>query len=236
MSILGCALMGDWQAISFDKCTYFSPYHNPALHMNQTVHADKQLKIQKLSDNVRDHSIFTSSFGERISCSVISEQTSCERKYNECRLIQYSPGIKFDIYNYPCETISNDKRVKTYACQWNRNQTFCLHVNETNDQATTQSFAANAHILLSQHKYKDIIKRCTQADVNGTHCHWIPNSPITKHYCTDCPPICRGVSRSLNFAQFCIGAAVLMLSIPVAWVPVAAMASERTTKEMQVPK
>lgn len=239
MSIVGCALIGDWQAIPFDKCTYFSPYHNPALRTNQTLesllHADTQLKIQKLSDNSRDYNIFASTFGDRIRCSITSGQKDCDRTYNECLLIQFSSGIEFNVYNYPCETINNDNRVKTYACQWKWNQTFCLHINETNNQDSTESFAASAHFIMTKHNYKDtIIKQCTQADVKGGNCHWTPNSAITNHYCTDCPPICRSVSKSLNFAQFCIGAAMLMLSIPVAWVPVASMASERTTKDMQV--
>lgn len=235
MSILGCALMADWQAISFDKCTYFSPYHNPSLPTptihKSVIHATRR---QKISDNAN---VSSSTFHEKISCSIISEQNSCRRALNECRLIQYSPGIEFNVYNYPCESIDNDKCIKTYACQLNQDQSFCLYVNETtHNEVTTQSFAASAQNLLTEHAYKDMIKQCTQADVGGDRCYWIPDSPITKHYCSDCPPICRGFSKSLNFVQFCIGAALLMLSIPIAWVPVASMASERTTKEMQVPR
>lgn len=238
MSIMGCALMADWQAISYDKCTYFSPYHNPTLTRNKTVegfiHPTTQPRIQKIGDITN---IFSSSFHERISCSIISEENSCRRPLNnECRLIQYSPGIEFSVYNYPCESIDNDKCIKTYTCQLNQEERFCLYVNETSrNEVNTQSFAVSAQNLLTKHTYKDMMKQCTQADVGDDHCYWIPDSPITKHYCSDCPPICRGFSKSLNFAQFCTGAALLMLSIPIAWVPVASMASERTTKQMQVP-
>lgn len=229
MSIVGCALIGDWQAISFDECTYFSPYHNPTLHINETVYTQLET-LNELSVNRRDYNAYT----KKITCSMISGQEGCGRTHNECLLIQYSPGIEFNIYNYPCDSIINDKRVKTYSCQWNQTRTICLHINETGDQAGIQSFAVNSHLLMTQHQYRNAMKQCTEADVRDDHCYWIPNSPITNHYCRDCQPICRGFSKSLNFAQFCIGAAMLMLSIPIAWVPVAAMASERTTKEMQV--
>lgn len=241
MSILGCALMADWQAISYDKCTHFSPYHNPSLSINKTMetlmHGDTQLKIQKSSGNTKHpRSIITPPFGERISCSINDDISGCKRKYNECHLIQYSPGIEFDMYTYPCEFVYHDKHVKAYTCQSNWNQSFCLHVNETRNEfeVSAQSLAASVHMLMTKRKYKDAMKRCTQADVGGDQCLWIPDSPITKHYCSDCEPICRAQSKALNFAQFCIGAAMLMLSIPVAWVPVASMASERITNEMQV--
>lgn len=233
MSISGCVLMGDWQAIPFDKCTYFSPYHNPALYSDKTMerllHGDTQLRIQKISDNAGD---FMSTLGDEIKCSITtSERIDCNKMQNDCLLIQYSSGIEFNIFHYPCEAIQN---VKTYAaCQWSWNQTFCLYVNETSDQAKTESFAASTHLIMTQDN-DYTMKWCTQADVESNSCHWTPNSTIANHYCSDCPPICRSVSKSLNFAQFCIGAALLMLAIPIAWVPIAAMASERTSKDMQV--
>ena len=232
MSIVGCVLIADWQAVSFDKCTYFSPYHNPTLSIsrrNRTVegffqHANSQLKMQKRSN------AFT---GEEVSCSIV-EQERCRMAFSDCHLVQYSPGTEFSVFNYPCDVTVNDEYVQTYMCQvLDQDRSFCLHINETS--RNEQMFLASAqNYLMQQKSYKDEIKQCNQADVGNDRCHWIPDSLITKQYCSDCPPICRGLSKSLNFVQFCIGAATLMLSIPVAWVPVASMASERTTKEMQV--
>jgi hypothetical protein len=240
MSIVGCALIADWQAIVFDKCTYFSPYHNPTIlaptrrSVESFTGADSRLQAE-VQRGVNEYDDFMYTYDGKISCSIISEQGGCA--LNECRLIQYSPGFKFDEYSYPCENIDHDKHAHAYECDFsNQEKKYCLYINETNhdDQVSIQTFAANSKQLLTHYEYKDIIKQCTEADVGDDHCHWIPDSLVTRHYCTDCPPICRALSKSLSFVQFCLGAALLMLSIPVAWVPVASMASERTSKEMQV--
>lgn len=225
LSLLGCALMADWQAIRFDKCTYFSPYHNPTLDMNEVVDSSSHGSAR----NTVEHGIFNSNFGERISCNIVDKQFGCERISQECLLVQYLPGIKFDVHNYRCGDIRDDELLSTYMCHLDGKPVLCVYVNDTNE-AGLQSFGETAQYL----KYEGAIKQCTQASSDGDHCHWIPDSLITKRYCSDCPPICRALSRSLNFAQFCVGSALLMLSIPVAWVPVAAMASERTAKDMQV--
>lgn len=223
MSIAGCALIADWQAVSFDKCTYFSPYHNPTLHMNRTVgslirHTNK---MQKRSGTLID---------EKISCYTV-ERENC---FDNCHLIQYSPGVEFSVLDYPCDISVKDQHVLTYMCQvLDQDQSFCLHIETSQNEQVSIASAQN-NFLIQQKSYKYEMKQCTQANVGNDRCYWIPDSFITKHYCRDCPPICRGISKSLDFAQFCIGAALLMLSIPVAWVPVASMASERTTKETQV--
>ena len=88
---------------------------------------------------------------------------------------------------------------------------------------------------VSNSVYRDAaMSLCENSVVEGSYCHWTPNSLVTRQHCNDCKPICRSTSKSLNFAQFCFGAALLMLSIPVAWVPVASMASERTNSDLQV--
>ena len=66
------------------------------------------------------------------------------------------------------------------------------------------------------------------------HCHWIPNSVITKHHCGDCQPICRSVRHSLNFVQFSIGAFWFMFSMPVAEVSLPLVISDSLREEFQV--
>ena len=88
--------------------------------------------------------------------------------------------------------------------------------------------------MLQVDVYAIAVNKCESAIVHGHQCYWIPNSIITHQHCTDCPPICRSLQRSLTFPQFCIGAALLMVSIPIAWVPVAALISDRVHREAQV--
>lgn len=88
--------------------------------------------------------------------------------------------------------------------------------------------------MLKLDVYTVAVNKCETTNVQGHHCYWIPNSIITNRHCSDCPPICRSLQRSLTFAQFCIGAALLMVSIPIAWVPVAALISDRVHREAQV--
>ena len=66
------------------------------------------------------------------------------------------------------------------------------------------------------------------------HCHWIPNSVITKQHCGDCQPICRSVWHSLNFIQFSIGAFWFMFSMPVAEVSLPLIISDSVREEFQV--
>ena len=75
---------------------------------------------------------------------------------------------------------------------------------------------------------------CESAVVPHHQCYWVPNSRVTKHHCGDCQPICRSIERSLNFVQFVLGASLLMVAIPIAWVPIAALISDRVPRSAQV--
>ena len=103
--------------------------------------------------------------------------------------------------------------------------------NETQSLHTVHSQALQ---LLQVDLYAMAVKKCENTSVPGHQCYWIPNSIITHQQCSDCPTICRSLQQSLNFVQFCIGAALLMVSIPIAWVPVAALISDRVHREAQV--
>ena len=47
------------------------------------------------------------------------------------------------------------------------------------------------------------------------NCYWNQYSPVTKVECLGCPPICRGVHKSLNFLLFSIGVAISAFVIPI---------------------
>ena len=67
-------------------------------------------------------------------------------------------------------------------------------------------------------------------------CHWIPQSRITGELCTDCPPICRSVYRTLTFIQFCIGAVLIKISLPTSRVSAVNLLTDVVDKDIQVRK
>lgn len=199
MSIVGCALMADWQSIKFDKCTDFSPYHHPIL-----IGSVESTTKESLSDSPATH------FNVEEICNYL-DKSICLEKLDEC---------------IPIDSENRTSFTNEYLCELNPN----MYLYISND-ATSSNISAGSQ---DYELYRDAMNKCEESIFNGEHCHWIPNSIVTKHYCEDCHPICRSPSKSLNFVQFCLGAAILMLSIPVAWVPVASMASERINSELQV--
>ena len=225
--------MADWQAISFDNCTHFSPYHNPSINYPnvefERLHNGSAMEEQQL--------LMSTSSGE-VNCRMINQQNhNCEDMIKNCYLVQYSSEIKTDsMYSYPCKASSQQNMIK-YLCEHSINEAYCLYINDSStlmeEKVHSQSYSVGT-VQHMQHVTRDLMRQCMQATTGSGHCHWIPYSIVTKNYCNDCPPICRNPDKSLSFVQFCLGAALLMLSIPIAWVPVAAMASERTRKEMQV--
>lgn len=50
---------------------------------------------------------------------------------------------------------------------------------------------------------------------SSDNCYWNQYSPLTKIECVGCPPICRGVYKSLNFLLFSVGVAISAFVIPI---------------------
>ena len=125
----------------------------------------------------------------------------------------------------------------------------CLHLYDTDPQ--TARFQ-NYNSPMTKQSYKslveDVYTQSLKVVNNGIytaamqqceshtkeHCHWIPNSLITKEHCGDCQPICRSEHRTLNFVQFSIGAFWFMFSMPVAEVSLPLVISDSVSEEFQV--
>ena len=88
--------------------------------------------------------------------------------------------------------------------------------------------------VLNADVYTIAMNVCESAVVPHHQCYWVPNSRVTKHHCGDCQPICRSIERSLNFVQFVFGASLLMVAIPIAWVPIVGLISDRVPRKSQV--
>ena len=234
MSILACALLADWQSIPFDKCTEFSVYKDTTLLTgNPLLYMDAESQMHMKRAQLEGHSINYSTSTERIKCNIIPNTTQnfFVGEFRECCLIQYSSdNTQLHINKYPCDSIGDDENMMMFTCQLNQSTPLCTSIGFNN----TQPSPFNDEYILTRNQYQDAMTRCILTSSGGDQCHWNPNSLITKHHCSNCPPICRSLSRSLSFIQFSFGACLLMLSIPVAWVPIASMASEWTSKEMQV--
>ena len=99
-----------------------------------------------------------------------------------------------------------------------------------------ESLTAHSQVLqvLAVDEYTIAVSNCENANITRHHCYWVPNSSITKKRCGDCQPICRSHQRSLTFAQYCIGTALITMSIDIGWVPIAALLSDRLDRENQV--
>ena len=208
MSIVSCALIADWQSVRFDQCTNFSPYHHPTLFFSNRTK----------TNNVEDDFVKFKN-----SPNICIEDT--------CNIVGYFNDTSTEVYYSKVEKLTAVGHEK--FCAWNNTIYLCDEGDNTNFWTNVigpYPLDSDTSTIL----YKDIMMLCMQSISRNEHCHWMPNSLITQQYCSDCEPICRSPSRSLNFIQFCLGAAILMLSIPIAWVPVASMASERTSSELQV--
>ena len=79
--------------------------------------------------------------------------------------------------------------------------------------------------------YQMAVNRCESA---GEHCHWIPNSLVTGKHCSDCQPICRSPTHTLNFVQFTVGAVVLTSTIPLAYIGTFLLLSNTVPEQYQV--
>ena len=80
--------------------------------------------------------------------------------------------------------------------------------------------------LASQH--------CEGHSSDHRRCHWNPNSVVTHRECEDCPLICRDRTNYLEFPQFTIAAALLLISVPLARVPITSILSDIVSPEQQV--
>ena len=108
--------------------------------------------------------------------------------------------------------------------------------SDSTNEVVNTSLAVHLQILqvLAEDQYTIAVRKCENANITKHTCHWIPNSVITKKHCGDCQPICRSLQQSLTFAQYCIGATAITMSIDIVSVPVATLLSDRIGRSNQV--
>ena len=282
MTLLSCLLMTDWQALPYDKCTEYSPFHHPEIFQNSpTLTANfssvsgfptKRRACYSHEDpfsgvliqlNINPTSQLVFSTGQKVSIHLQDNiKLSCHTS-EECRTYCREPNrtikplcLQYSVNKDGClelqDGISNKITDKTndgkeaFFCSTNfgfQSQfSICIqlhkNMNGEKHEPVNKPFKNSVHAQTLQHlnpeDYNTAMFNCINANVTSHDCYWNPYSIITRRHCEDCQPICRSRSHSLTFAQFVLGAALLLASIPVAWVPVAALISNRVSKEAQV--
>jgi len=218
MSIISCTLLGDWQSIPHDKCVDFSPFHNP------------HLMVRNYSQNPENPEV----------TYVVPHRNLVERELHPSVLYCRPDNSKYMVCTVE-QVLLDHQSVRTYS---NYNCTLmsedlhyqCIETSVWDVEVVGDGKFAGVQTLklLNNTLYYKMMVQCEATVVNGQRCHWIPNSVITHRYCHDCQPICRSPQHSLNFIQFSFGAAILMLSIPIAWIPIASLVSQRIKGDMQV--
>ena len=114
-------------------------------------------------------------------------------------------------------------------------QTSFPGLNEFDNIETMIQMSGDVQTLKQHANYSHYTAKmnCTNANITNHHCRWTPSSIFTGEDCEDCPPICRSAEQSLNFVQFALGTALLIISIPIVWVPAASITSNQVPKESQ---
>ena len=258
LTILSCALMTDWQSFPYDPCTELSPFHNPEIVLNYQssivklrTRDEKCLQLYQMK--IKPVVYVSVKLNKRRLLSQNTTGMQCDRinncsKHCDANIDQcfcYSFDGKLCIHRSTNDAMfMSGKTHDHFLCRHGESlNSMCISVQQSDTDLDNEINSESLHTVHSQalqllqtNVYDIAVNKCETADIRGHHCYWTPNSIITNRHCSDCPPICRSLQQSLTFAQFCIGAALLMISIPVAWVPIAGLISDRVHREAQVIK
>ena len=132
---------------------------------------------------------------------------------------------------------------RSYSCNMPRSLfLYCLtvrpHPTSSNESSvgSMEEYVADVHIQSIQivEGRVDLLAVQSCENHHGGHCHWNPDSSVIHRRCEDCPPICRDHTNYLEFSQFAIAAAILMVAIPIARVPITSLISDIVSGENQV--
>ncbi len=247
LSITGYALLTDWQAISYDPCTEYSPFHHPKLFQTQgklSNESNDSNSSTKLNNTSSDFilNIFSSvdlefSDGKKLEFMmplgvhyVCKEDTFCSENDRPTFSFQYN---HFGHSGHSSTSVLDTKN-ETFSCfqanDTGNKQTFCVNLlQDKNNKMTSAVALASADIQSLLVLPNDIYAKASNSCMNALdgQCHWIPFSTITHKKCVDCPPICRGKHQTLSLAQLVLGLAILIFTSPFEWVPLIAMTSNQ---------
>ncbi len=230
LSLTGYALLTDWQAIPYDPCTKYSPFHHPELFQNSSLvplsnhlfqlklNVDPSLRMEFSDGRMVD-------WNTRLEISLTCEKDLFCRSPNNINL------HTFDLHprNHIDEAITNSMGSQVLACSlstYNNLSKPIVCVSLVQDHVSNSPIASIQSLtVLPDNVHASASNSCMNA-LDG-QCHWIPFSTITHEKCEDCPPICRGKHQTLSLPQFVIGIFLLIFTSPFEWVPLLAMVSNQ---------
>ena len=164
------------------------------------------------------------------------------------------PCTDFSLYHHPelangfANSTVNPCLTGPGGCQWSPNTSGSVyHASALDNQfAVVEAFLQYAevpesdaqtqgahHIVLSD-VYNAAMNVCESLGSSKYHCHWIPKSTVTGTFCEACPSICRGISHTLNFVQFTVGAFIFRITIPISRIAIMIVISDVVSKDYQV--
>ncbi len=250
MTISGYLLLGDWQTIPYDPCTEFSPFHHP--NLTRSLKDSKSIAIQPLEEqshfilhshiDLSTNSLINFDNGITISNEVplFEAELKCKSVSN-CQCDSEPEVACFDYINEQIATgvLINNTRVLKCNIETIPGITVCVLAQHPLDhERSSESISHLAHVesiqVVSDTSYWTARNNCMNANVTGHTCHWIPSSVITKKECRDCPLICKSISQTLTFAQFCIGLTLLMFSNPFVFFPSTELVFNQVDSDYQV--
>ena len=260
LTIAGYLLLGDWQAIPYDPCTEYSPFHHPEMIQNGSIVIPYE--ILNKNPTVYNRSlptlkdVYVSSraqmtFSDRVvtakafpSMKLVCDKTeSCPTVPDGDRDLIVHLQFAFDErgnllqINYDDFTLEPAERLECMQ-SFSQQTVLCIDIIISNSSIDNPQDSTLAHVeslqVLPDGLYWTARNICMSADVPGRQCHWIPNSLLTKEDCEDCQPICRSLHQILTFPQFILGLALLLLSNSLLWVTIVALIVNQLPGELQV--
>lgn len=172
---------------------------------------------------------------DEVSQTYIANPTCLHLHVNPQRqCLERAPLLPWQLRPHPLQT--------SYSCSMPKSMfTYCLSTYpqtavDEDTPPSDQEYIFDVHLqsvqIVEGHVELLASQSCTQH--RGGHCHWNPKSSVTHRLCENCPPICRDRSNYLEFAQFTIGAAILLVAMPVARVPITSLISDIVSPDDQV--
>ncbi len=251
-TVMGYLLLTDFQAIPYDPCTEYSPFHHPEITDNFTV---SQFSLANGSSAFRPtaESVpklkgiqFSSSVDIKFGNDVLFHTNlGITNKYLCHQVQECLCNILTPCAYYPTSTNLNThlkSEQDCYKCTTDESSmTICacfsadqIPQNSPKEFLTLELAELESINVLPKDEYFIARNNCIEANVSGHQCHWTPSSVITNKECEDCQPICRSISQTLTFSQFAIGMGLLIYSSALQLPPIVALLTNQSPKHLQV--
>ena len=239
-SMCGYLILTDWQAIPYDPCTEYSPFHHPELLQGNSSVLHTPTKTEH-SIQYHLHSSIKLSFDNGLTVDEkfqINVNRHCKKASskdcdsNVC-LLYTSVNLKLVKWQE-----LNKNNYEPYSCSQAPGSVVKVCVILPRTLLMQEPNLTNADIqsvqVLTDTQFQTASNTCISADIQNHKCRWIPFMLFTGKKCRDCPPICRGTHQTLTFPQYLIGIALLLIGYSHEWVAVLAISSNLTPKAYQV--